>query len=143
MQRSTDRIITTQVGSLPRPLDLRKMWDDRLAGRPYDQEAFAKRVRSAVAEMVRQQADTGIDVVSDGEQGRLGWTAFLPERLAGFEERPVERTGGAPGIERQRGVFAGYMAERARLTAWGEGREYTPTPEATAALRTQTVAAGP
>jgi 5-methyltetrahydropteroyltriglutamate--homocysteine methyltransferase len=143
MKRSTERIITTQVGSLPRPNDLRKLCDDRLAKRPtFDQAAYDARVKSAVAEMVKQQHDCGIDVVSDGEQGRLGWTAFLPERLAGFEERPVERTGGAPGIERQRGIFAGYMEERGRLTAWGEGREYTPTPEAVQALRTQTVAAG-
>src|SRR5438477_5222049 len=90
MKRSTDRIITTQVGSLPRPNDLRKMWDDRLAGRPsFDEKAFAARVRTAVAEMVKKEAETGIDVVSDGEQGRLGWTAFLPERIGGFEERPT------------------------------------------------------
>ena len=140
MQRSTDRIITTQVGSLPRPIDLRQMWDDRLAGRPYDQDAFAKRVRSAVAEMVQKQVETGIDVVSDGEQGRLGWTAFLPERLSGFEERP----GGATAVsrEREKGEFDGYTAERARLQAMGEGREYVPTPEAVKALQTQTVCVG-
>jgi 5-methyltetrahydropteroyltriglutamate--homocysteine methyltransferase len=145
MKRSTDRIITTQVGSLPRPIDLRKMWDDRLAGRPYDRGAFDARLRSAVAEMVRQQAECGIDVVSDGEQGRLGWTAFLPERLAGFEERPVTAPagGGVTGRERQRGLFDGYLAERARLQAMGEGREYVPTPEAVKALQTQTVCAGP
>ena len=86
MRRSTERILTTQVGSLPRPIDLRKMWDDRLARRPsFNQEAFDARVRSAVAEMVAKQAECGVDVVSDGEQGRLGWTAFLPERLNGLE----------------------------------------------------------
>jgi 5-methyltetrahydropteroyltriglutamate--homocysteine methyltransferase len=90
MQRSTDRIITTQVGSLPRPNDLRQLWDDRLAKRPsFDEGAFQARVKSAVAEMVKQQADCGIDVVSDGEMGRIGWTAFLPERLAGLEDRPA------------------------------------------------------
>jgi 5-methyltetrahydropteroyltriglutamate--homocysteine methyltransferase len=145
LQRSTDRIITTQVGSLPRPNDLRKLWDDRLAKRPsFDQSAFDKRVTSAVAEMVKQQADCGIDVVSDGEQGRLGWTAFLPERLAGFEERPIPAPGAAtiPSREQQKGEFDGYLAERRRLSAWGEGREYTPTPEAVKALQTTTVAAG-
>ena len=123
MRRSTDRIITTQVGSLPRPNDLRKMWDDRLAGRPYDRDAFAARVKSAVAEMVEKQVECGVDVVSDGEQGRLGWTAFLPERLAGFEERPVSGPtgGGVTGRERQKGQFDGYLAERARLQAMGEG----------------------
>ena len=145
MKRSTDRIITTQVGSLPRPIDLRKLWDDRLSGRHYDPEAFNARVRSAVAEMVRQQADCGIDVVSDGEQGRIGWTAFLPERLAGFEDRPV---GFAPpanygGRERAKGQFDGYTAERARLQAMGEGREFVPSPEAVEALRVRTFCVGP
>ncbi|HEX5140794.1 MAG TPA: methionine synthase [Dehalococcoidia bacterium] len=146
MKRSTDRIITTQVGSLPRPNDLRKLWDDRLAGRPYDKDAFSSRVKSAVAEMVHGQVDAGIDVISDGEQGRLGWTAFLPERLAGFEERPISTPGGGGGVtgrERQKGQFDGYLAERGRLAAMGEGREYVPTPEAVQALRTQTVCVGP
>jgi 5-methyltetrahydropteroyltriglutamate--homocysteine methyltransferase len=146
MQRSTERIITTQVGSLPRPNDLRRMWDDRLAGRPsFDEGAFHARVRSAVAEMVQQQADCGIDVISDGEQGRLGWTAFLPERLAGFEERPASGTtaGNYGGRERAKGQFEGYVAERARLAASGEGREYQPTPEAVKALRTRVFCVGP
>jgi len=148
MQRSTDRIITTQVGSLPRPIDLRQMWDDRLAGRPsYNPEAFAARVTRAVAEMVQKQAECGIDVVSDGEQGRLGWTAFLPERLAGLEDQPYTRTGpsggGMGGREQAKGEFDGYLAERARLQAMGEGREYLPTPEATKALQVRTVCVGP
>jgi 5-methyltetrahydropteroyltriglutamate--homocysteine methyltransferase len=145
MQRSTGRIITTQVGSLPRPNDLRKLWDDRLAQRPsFDDAAFQARVKSAVAEMVKQQADCGIDVVSDGEQGRLGWTAFLPERLAGFEEQPVTSGAAATALsrERRKGEFDGYLAERARLQASGEGREYVPTPEAVKALQTQTVCVG-
>jgi 5-methyltetrahydropteroyltriglutamate--homocysteine methyltransferase len=148
MERSEERIITTQVGSLPRPIDLRKMWDDRLANRPgYDPDAFAARVKSAVAEMVRQQAECGIDVVSDGEQGRIGWTAFLPERLAGLEDRPIARTGatggGIAGREQAKGQFDGYTMERARLQATGEGREYVPTPEAAKALQVQTVCVGP
>lgn len=149
MERSTQRIITTQVGSLPRPIDLRQMWDNRLAGRPaYDPDAFAERVKTAVAEMVRQQADCGIDVVSDGEQGRIGWTAFLPERLNGLEDRPITRatsTGGGMGSgrERDKGQFEGYLAEKARMAAMGEGREYMPTPQAVRALQVQTINVGP
>ena len=146
MKRSTDRIITTQVGSLPRPNDLRQMWDDRLAKRPsFDQGAFDARVRTAVAEMVQKQAECGIDVVSDGEQGRIGWTAFLPERLNGLEDRPAETTTRANygGREQQKGLFDGYMAERARLTASGEGREFQPSPEAQEALRVRTFCVGP
>ncbi|MBV9601693.1 MAG: methionine synthase [Chloroflexi bacterium] len=148
MRRSTERILTTQVGSLPRPIDLRKMWDDRLVGRPsFNQQAFEARVRQAVAEMVARQSECGIDVVSDGEQGRIGWTAFLPERLSGLEDRPVIRTGptggGMGGRIAARGEFDGYMAERARLQAMGEGREYIPTPEAVQALSVQTINTGP
>lgn len=146
MQRSTDRIITTQVGSLPRPNDLRQLWDDRLAGRAsYDEAKFQARVRSAVAEMVKQQADCGIDVVSDGEMGRIGWTAFLPERLAGLEDRPADRTTAANygGRERAKGEFDGYMAERQRLAASGEGREFQPSPEAVKALQVRTFCVGP
>ncbi len=146
MKRSTDRIITTQVGSLPRPNDLRKLWDDRLVGRSsHDEAAFATRVKSAVAEMVQHQAENGIDVISDGEQGRLGWTVFLPERLAGFEDRPLggERPTAAAGRERAKGEFDNYFEERSRLVAMGEGREYVPTPEAVKALQTRTVCVGP
>jgi 5-methyltetrahydropteroyltriglutamate--homocysteine methyltransferase len=124
------------------------MWDDRLAGRPsFNPEAFDARVRSAVAEMVARQSECGIDVVSDGEQGRIGWTAFLPERLNGLEDRPVVRrgpiAGGMGGREAAKGEFDGYMAERARLQAMGEGREYVPTPEAVKALSVQTINTGP
>jgi 5-methyltetrahydropteroyltriglutamate--homocysteine methyltransferase len=146
MQRSTDRIITTQVGSLPRPNDLRQLWDDRLAKRSsHDEAKFQARVRSAVAEMVQQQADCGIDVVSDGEQGRIGWTAFLPERLAGLEDRPSGGTTVANygGREREKGLFEGYQAERARLMASGEGREFQPSAEAQEALRVRTFCVGP
>jgi 5-methyltetrahydropteroyltriglutamate--homocysteine methyltransferase len=119
-----------------------------LAGRPsFNPEAFEARVRSAVAEMVAKQAECGLDVVSDGEQGRIGWTAFLPERLNGLEDRPVIRTrltgGSFGGREAARGEFDGYLAERARLQAMGEGREYVPTTEASKALSVQTVNTGP
>jgi 5-methyltetrahydropteroyltriglutamate--homocysteine methyltransferase len=95
--------------------------------------------------MVNQQAETGIDVVSDGEQGRIGWTAFLPERLAGFEDRPVGRVVPANygGRERAKGQFDGYTAERARLAATGEGREFVPSPEAVKALQVRTFCVGP
>lgn len=145
MKRSTDRIITTQVSSLPRPNDLRQLWDDRLAKRPgYTREAFDARVKTAVAEMVQQQHDCGIDVVSDGEMGRIGWTNFLPERLNGFEDRPMGGAGTATIASREveKGLFNSYLAERQRLTASGEGREFQPSAEARQALRVQMVASG-
>ena len=127
MQRSSDRILTTLVGSLPRPIDLRKMWDAKLTGQGHDEATFLSRIKSSSAEMVQRLADTGIDVVSDGEQGRLGWTNYLSERLAGFEDRPPPPGGTqANSRERASGAFAGYFAEVARLRAMGGGREFVP-----------------
>jgi 5-methyltetrahydropteroyltriglutamate--homocysteine methyltransferase len=87
-QQNTDRIVTTHVGSLPRPHDLLDMMKARLAGLSRDEAAYQKRVRDAVAECVRRQADTGIDIVCDGEQSKSGFFTYARERLEGFEPRP-------------------------------------------------------
>ncbi len=63
----------------------------RASGEPYDREAYARRVRSAVAQTVRKQIECGIDIPTDGEQGKLGFYAYVSERLAGFEPRPGAR----------------------------------------------------
>jgi 5-methyltetrahydropteroyltriglutamate--homocysteine methyltransferase len=89
MKRSTERILTTHVGSLVRPPDLREMIRARESGNPYDREALAARVRSAVAEAVRKQVECGIDIVSDGEQGKLGFNTYTNQRLGGFEPRAL------------------------------------------------------
>lgn len=91
MKRSTARILTTHCGSLPRPKDLLDLMKAKVGGQPYDPEAYAARVRSAVAEIVRQQAEAGVDIPTDGEQGKLGFFAYVRERLAGFEPRPSAR----------------------------------------------------
>ena len=88
MFRSTDRIITTHVGSLPRPRDLLDLMKAKLSGGAYDQAAYDARVRSAVAECVRMQADCGIDVVADGEMSKSGFFFYVQDRLQGFEPRP-------------------------------------------------------
>ena len=62
MKRSTDRILVTHAGSLARPKDLLEMMDAKLSGRSYDQAAYGKRIRSAVADMVRNQVQCGIDI---------------------------------------------------------------------------------
>jgi 5-methyltetrahydropteroyltriglutamate--homocysteine methyltransferase len=90
-QQNTDRILTTHVGSLPRPKDLLDLMKARLAGEVYDQAAYDARVRQAVADCVRRQAETGIDVVSDGEQSKPGFYTYVQERLDGFEARPHVR----------------------------------------------------
>ncbi|MBO0689304.1 MAG: methionine synthase, partial [Candidatus Dormibacteraeota bacterium] len=66
MKISTDRILTTHVGSLARPHDLLETMREKEHGRPYDHEAYAARVRSAVADVVSKEVDSGLDVVSDG-----------------------------------------------------------------------------
>jgi 5-methyltetrahydropteroyltriglutamate--homocysteine methyltransferase len=88
LQRSTERILTTHVGSLPRPKDLLDLMKARLAGQPHDAAVYDVRVRRAVAECVRRQAASGIDIVTDGEQSKSGFFSYVRERLAGFEPRP-------------------------------------------------------
>lgn len=90
MIRSTDRILTTHAGSLPRSDDLRQMILARAGGQPYDKEALARRLRSAVAEVVRKQIECGLDSVNDGELGKTNFTNYVRERLSGFESRPYK-----------------------------------------------------
>jgi 5-methyltetrahydropteroyltriglutamate--homocysteine methyltransferase len=84
VKRSTERILTTHTGSLPRPQDLLAMLEAVDAGALPDPAAFASRVRSAVADIVRQQAQAGVDVVNDGEQGKVGYSTYVRQRLTGF-----------------------------------------------------------
>src|SRR5947207_8433121 len=107
MKRSTDRILTTHVGSLPRPDDLRALILQKQQGQPVDEAAFAGRVKSAVGETVRRQAEAGIDIVADGEMGRIGFIPYVNERLSGIEPSA--------------------SAESANY--WGQPREYQAFPE--------------
>jgi 5-methyltetrahydropteroyltriglutamate--homocysteine methyltransferase len=111
MKRSTDRILTTHVGSLIRPPALREFLAAKEAGKPFDQAAYANCLKECVAEVVRKQADIGIDVISDGEFGKaISWAQYALFRLGGFERRPF--AGGNPftrGVDRTR--FAEFYAE--------------------------------
>ena len=91
MKLSTDRILTTHVGSLPRPDDLFEMMLDKMDGKPIDEKAYAARVRNAVADSVRQQVDAGLDVVSDGEMGKPSFITYAAQRLDGLEKREGDR----------------------------------------------------
>lgn len=86
MKISSSRILTTHTGSLPRPADLVTLLNDRELGKPYDKTAFDSRVKRAVAEVVARQVATGIDVVDDGEHGKINWMAYARARLSGLEE---------------------------------------------------------
>ena len=89
MPQNTSRIQTTHVGSLIRPPELLALIEARQDGRPVDDAVFADTLRNAVAEVVRQQAEMGIDIVSDGEFGKTGsWSRYVVERLAGIEFQP-------------------------------------------------------
>jgi 5-methyltetrahydropteroyltriglutamate--homocysteine methyltransferase len=88
VKRSSDRILTTHVGSLPRPDDLRQMLVARDDGQPYDESAFTARVRSAVSEIVQQQVRHGLDIINDGEESKRSWSTYARERLGGHEQRP-------------------------------------------------------
>jgi len=116
MKRSTERIITTHVGSLVRPQAIIDAMRTRVNGEPYDKERFADNLRAGVLEIVREQAAIGIDVVSDGEFGKSGFAAYINERLGGFERRPGKP--GEPGVSRgkDRVDFAAFYREYDRAT---------------------------
>jgi 5-methyltetrahydropteroyltriglutamate--homocysteine methyltransferase len=84
MQRSTDRFLTTHTGSLPRPDDLIRMMYAKEEGIPVDRDALARRVRDAVAEVVRKQASAGVDLINDGELSKPSYATYIKDRLNGF-----------------------------------------------------------
>jgi 5-methyltetrahydropteroyltriglutamate--homocysteine methyltransferase len=84
MKLSTDRILTTHVGSLPRPPGVVDFLMKKEKGDTYDTEKFAAAMTAAVAEVVKRQAAIGIDVVSDGETSKIGYATYMQERLSGF-----------------------------------------------------------
>ena len=113
MKRSTIRILTTHVGSLIRPQLLQKFLRAKQGGKPYDEKAYQQCLIAAVAEVVSEQADAGIDVVSDGEFGKsISWAQYALERLSGFERRPIKQETANPfkrGADRAK--FAEFYAE--------------------------------
>jgi 5-methyltetrahydropteroyltriglutamate--homocysteine methyltransferase len=112
VKRSTERILTTHVGSLIRPPELLPFLRAKQGRQSYDEAAYGECLRRTVAQVVRQQADAGVDVPSDGEFGKsISWSQYALERLSGFERRPTT-PGGNPfnrGADRSR--FAEFYAE--------------------------------
>ncbi|HKN11138.1 MAG TPA: cobalamin-independent methionine synthase II family protein [Pseudomonadota bacterium] len=112
MKRSTERILTTHVGSLIRPQALQQFLRAQQAGEPVEQAAYDRCLAQCVAEVVRRQAAAGIDVISDGEFGKsISWSQYALERLSGFERRPVKPSANpfTRGADRQR--FPEFYAE--------------------------------
>jgi 5-methyltetrahydropteroyltriglutamate--homocysteine methyltransferase len=84
MRLSTDRILTTHAGSLPRPDDLTHMLYDVLDEKDVDQRALDERVKDAIRDVVARQKQAGIDVISDGEMGKVGFSNYVIQRMSGF-----------------------------------------------------------
>jgi 5-methyltetrahydropteroyltriglutamate--homocysteine methyltransferase len=132
MKRSTDRILTTHAGSLPRPADLVDLYrtdapDDHLA----------PRLISAVSDVLRQQTDAGIDVVNDGEFGKAtraavdygAWWSYIYQRLDGFEVRdddPAQR-GYGPHSSKDRSVFKDFYDTGQAMAGGGSAGSTTNT----------------
>ena len=85
MKHSTDRILTTHVGSLPRPAHVAEMLLRRERGDDGDPDEFDRTMADAVAEIVKRQVSVGVDVVSDGEMSKIGYATYIKDRLTGFE----------------------------------------------------------
>ena len=105
MKTSTDRILTTHVGSLIRPEPLQEIMRAKQGHQQFDEAAYEKCLKDSVAEVVHKQAEIGIDVPSDGEFGKaVSWNQYILERLSGFELRPIpaDYRPGIPGADRTR-----------------------------------------
>ena len=90
MKHSQDKILTTHVGSLPRPRDMLLPLHARESGLPYDAAALEKEIDAAVANAVQRQVDLGIDIINDGEHGRASFATYANTRIGGLErlQRP-------------------------------------------------------
>ena len=113
MKRSEDRILTTHVGSLIRPKEIQDILAAKQNGVAVEEAYHRKVLTESVAEIAKRQAETGVDVISDGEFGKsISWSQYVLERLSGFERRPVASGGADPfarGLDRER--FPEFYAE--------------------------------
>jgi 5-methyltetrahydropteroyltriglutamate--homocysteine methyltransferase len=85
MKTSTDRILTTHVGSLPRPQDVVDLLFAQDRGENFDQAKFDEVMQRAVSDIVNKQAEIGVDIVSDGEMSKISYATYIRHRLTGFE----------------------------------------------------------
>jgi 5-methyltetrahydropteroyltriglutamate--homocysteine methyltransferase len=123
MKQSTERILTTHVGSLPRPPDLLAMIQAKERGGGFDGEVFASRVKAAVVEVVLKQAEAGIDILADGEMGRFGFIPYVNERLTGLEARPNPGGEGTWARSREHLAFPEYYAWAAQMPGAAGGAQ--------------------
>ena len=110
MKTSTDRILTTHVGSLARPTELLDTMKEKEHGRPYDHALFDRQVTEAVADRVRKQVENGIDIVTDGEMSKVSFLGYVKDRLGGFEVEEGS-SGPAPSWQVEIDMFPEYYAD--------------------------------
>jgi 5-methyltetrahydropteroyltriglutamate--homocysteine methyltransferase len=118
MKTSTDRILTTHVGSLVRPESIQALLRARVRGEAVDEAELAVRVEQAVGDVVRKQAELGLDVVSDGEMSKTSFLGYTDERLAGFATTTASDD---PSAANTGGVWARRVDSRRE---WRAFREY-------------------
>ena len=132
MKRSTNRILTTHVGSLPRPSDLVELYRDNAPD-----DGLLPRLRSAIADIVHRQVESGIDVVNDGEFGKAmrsavdfgAWWSYVYDRLAGFELRQEQVKKGRAAWtfgSKERQEFAEFYAAEASAGQGGASSGSVP-----------------
>ena len=131
MKTSQERILTTHVGSLPRPAELLELFQPNPGDKGSDSQANANLIRNAVAEIVHKQAQIGLDIIDDGEFGKPGFITYVSERLGGFE--PGGPKGSPWAGSREAKSFPEFYEQSARSAG-------SPT---TAATQTQMVCTGP
>ena len=129
MKRSTDRILTTHVGSLVRTP---KIIADMLAsesGEGVSEPEFEEHLRAGVGQVVQEQVQAGVDVVSDGEYGKRGWTQYVADRLEGLEFQEIASREGPQAQGRDRERFAEFYATYNRIeqTMWMPGEAQRPS----------------
>jgi 5-methyltetrahydropteroyltriglutamate--homocysteine methyltransferase len=116
MKTSTDRILTTHVGSLPRPAALRELLVKKDKGEAYDKAELARLTRQAVHDIVRRQVAAGVDIVDDGEMSKPGYSTYVADRLTGF-------AGHKPALPRlDTGPYPNFNAAYARMTGENAAR---------------------
>jgi 5-methyltetrahydropteroyltriglutamate--homocysteine methyltransferase len=131
MKRSTDRILTTHVGSLVRTPEIIDVMQRVENGESYDARKFAQDLKSGVKEVVRHQADVGIDIPSDGEYGKRGWIQYVTERLGGLELFSLEPeeflAASASVVYQDRERYPGFwrVYDRYEAVMWLPGAEET------------------
>ena len=143
MKTSIDRILTTHVGSLPRPAALRELLVKKDKGEAYDKAELTRATKQAVADIVRRQAAAGVDIVDDGEMSKPGYSTYIADRLTGFAghepAKPRLDTGPYPNFNAAYARMTGEnVARRAVCVAPIEWRDREPLHQDIANLKAAT-----